>query len=252
METTNPTNPYTTRADKYARYRWDYAPQAIQTILATTGIGADACMADIGSGTGILARHFVERVHCLYAVEPDGHMRAWAEQALACHPSFRSVAGTAEVTTLPDHAVDLIAVGQALHWFEPDAARAEFTRILKPAGWLAVVWNYGTDPHLGEAMREVCSAENGWDASPSAGARSGQPPEFYYRSEQYLQQSFPMTGQENWESFFGALCSDSHAPDEDHPSFDRFMRAARQVFDRFCADGRVTVHFTTQLCLGQM
>jgi SAM-dependent methyltransferase len=37
--------------------------------------------------------------------------------------------------------VDLVAAGQAFHWFDPKAARAEFLRVLKPGGRVALVWN---------------------------------------------------------------------------------------------------------------
>ena len=54
---------------------------------------------------------------------------------------FASINGSAEATTLDDASVDFITAGQAFHWFEPDAARREFLRILKPDGWIVVLWN---------------------------------------------------------------------------------------------------------------
>ncbi len=37
--------------------------------------------------------------------------------------------------------MDFVTAGQAFHWFEPAAARVEFQRILKPAGWVVLIWN---------------------------------------------------------------------------------------------------------------
>jgi len=37
--------------------------------------------------------------------------------------------------------VDFITAGQSFHWFEPDAARGEFRRIIKPGGWMVIAWN---------------------------------------------------------------------------------------------------------------
>src|SRR5580658_2649045 len=68
-------------------------------------------------------------------------MRAAGEELLAAYPKFRSVGAPAEATTLPDASVELVTAAQAFHWFDPAAARAEFARILRPSGWVAVIWN---------------------------------------------------------------------------------------------------------------
>jgi SAM-dependent methyltransferase len=48
----------------------------------------------------------------------------------------------AENSGLRSHSLDLIAVAQALHWFDLDAFYMEAKRVLKPEGALAV-WCYG-------------------------------------------------------------------------------------------------------------
>src|SRR5947207_1707846 len=35
---------------------------------------------------------------------------------------------------------DLVLAAQAFHWFEPSVALTEFRRILKPGGWVALLW----------------------------------------------------------------------------------------------------------------
>src|SRR3712207_7979072 len=71
------------------------------------------------------------------------HTRYWRDWSsdvcssdlrLGRHPRFTSVAGTAEATTLDEVSVDFVTAGQAFHWFDPERARAEFARILKPGG----------------------------------------------------------------------------------------------------------------------
>jgi len=74
----DPTRRFSSKAEKYAKYRWDYAPQAIQTIFEVTHLSAESSVADIGSGTGILTRHFVDKVKCVFAVEPNREMRQLA------------------------------------------------------------------------------------------------------------------------------------------------------------------------------
>ncbi len=55
------------------------------------------------------------------------------------------LAGSAEELPLPDAAVDLVAVGQAFHWFDLDRALPEIARVLRPGGRLALFYNSRDD-----------------------------------------------------------------------------------------------------------
>jgi SAM-dependent methyltransferase len=57
------------------------------------------------------------------------------------HPRISYRVATAEQAPLEDHAVDLISVAQALHWFDLEAFYREARRVLKTRGVLAV-WSY--------------------------------------------------------------------------------------------------------------
>ena len=57
------------------------------------------------------------------------------------YSGFRSINGTAESTTLSSHSVDFVTAGQAFHWFDRAKAKIEFLRILKPGGWIILIWN---------------------------------------------------------------------------------------------------------------
>ena len=96
---------------------------------------------DIGSGTGISSELFLRQGCTVFGVEPNDAMRTEAERRLERHERFHSIAGSAEQTTLPVGSVDVIATGQAFHWFDVSAARSEFLRILRAARWAAVFWN---------------------------------------------------------------------------------------------------------------
>src|SRR5258708_10524064 len=105
------------------------------------GLRPDHVVADVGSGTGILSKLFLENGNRVIGVEPNDEMRHAGEEFLSSSGNFSSVAGSAEATTLRDANVHFVTVAQAFHWFEPVAARREFLRILRPAGLLVIVWN---------------------------------------------------------------------------------------------------------------
>ena len=77
----------------------------------------------------------------VYGVEPNAEMRVAGERLLARFANFVSIDGTAEQTTLPGGSMDFITSAQAFHWFDREAARAEFARILRPHGWIVLIWN---------------------------------------------------------------------------------------------------------------
>ena len=100
-----------------------------------------AVIADIGSGTGLLTEVFLNSGHRVLGIEPDPEMRAAADWLLQGYPRFTSIAATAEATSLADHSVEVVTVGQAFQWFDREQARREFLRILVPQGWVVLVWN---------------------------------------------------------------------------------------------------------------
>lgn len=247
----DPTQAYSSRAVKYAKYRWDYAPQAIQAILDVTRISTEATIADIGAGTGILTKHFAGIARRVFAIEPNAEMRHMAARILAPYPACRTIDARAEATTLPDHSIDLITVAQAIHWFEPETAREEFLRILKADGWLAILRNYETDKGLRDAVAQILTQEQDVDPSQTNRPAARKPLCFFYGSDDFQRLTFSFTIQETWEEFMGALSSASYSPPEDSPLYAKLERAAREVFDRFGSAGLLAVHGATELCLGQ-
>jgi SAM-dependent methyltransferase len=141
MPASNATSRFSDRVANYVLYRPGYPAEVIQELKAECGLAPSHVVADIASGTGIWTRMLLENGNPVFGVEPNAEMRAAGERLLAAFPKFTSVAGTAEVTTLADQSVDFITAAQAAHWFDRERARREFVRILKPGGWLVLLWN---------------------------------------------------------------------------------------------------------------
>lgn len=142
LHTMSPLNRFSDRAVDYAKYRPSYPQDAIATIVAGLGTLSQLVAADIGAGTGISSRLLAEEGIQVLAIEPNAAMRETATP----HPRVEFLEGTAEATHLTDASVDLVTCFQAFHWFNPEPTLAEFHRILKPTGRLAVVWNNRDKP----------------------------------------------------------------------------------------------------------
>src|SRR5256885_16806379 len=132
---------FSNRVADYVRYRPGYPPAVLDLLRAECSLRPGHVIADIGSGTGLLSELFLKNGNRVYGVEPNEAMRQAGEEYLAAYDGFSSIEGSAESTTLDDASVDFVTAGQAFHWFQQEAARTEFRRILKPDGWIVVAWN---------------------------------------------------------------------------------------------------------------
>src|SRR5262245_37053311 len=112
------TQRFSNRVENYIRYRPNYPTEVLTFLQAECELTPASVVADVGSGTGILAELFLKSGCQVFGVEPNREMREAGERLLKSYSSFTSLAGTAEMTTLPPASVDLIAAGQAFHWFD--------------------------------------------------------------------------------------------------------------------------------------
>src|SRR5215218_5273176 len=138
---TDHTGRFSTRVADYVKYRPGYPPSVLCLLEGECGLDSGSAVADVGSGTGILSELFLKNGNRVYGVEPNREMREAGERLLSSYTNFVSLDGRAEATTLEDTSVDFVTAGQAFHWFDPPHARREFMRILRPGGWVVLVWN---------------------------------------------------------------------------------------------------------------
>src|SRR5690606_35644369 len=135
------TERFSSRVEAYIRSRPGYPAAVCEVLGREIGFTAGWVVADIGSGTGLSTRLFLENGNDIFAVEPKAAMRQAAEAMLAKNAGFRSVEGTAEQTSLASGSTDLVVAGQAFHWFDERQSLREFARILKPGGFVVLMWN---------------------------------------------------------------------------------------------------------------
>jgi SAM-dependent methyltransferase len=119
----------------YDEHRPDYAPAAVRWAL--DGAPRPRVL-DLGAGTGKLTRVLLAYGAAVSAVEPDPLMLAELRGGL---PGALALSGSAEEIPLADRSVDAVVAGNAMHWFDIDAAGPEIARVLVDGGVLAGLWN---------------------------------------------------------------------------------------------------------------
>jgi SAM-dependent methyltransferase len=248
-----PTERFTTRVDHYARYRPGYPAAAIALLKERCGLSAQAVVADVGSGTGILTELLLKSGARVFGVEPNDRMRVAAEAALHGYPRFVSVRGSAEETTLAAASIDLLAAGQAFHWFDPPRARAEALRVARDGAWGALLWNERPlEPPAFlndyEALLHKHAAE--YARITASRADEGRMREFFGGSMEVS--AFPNQQVFDFEGLQGRLMSSSYAPEHGHPEHAPMMAGLRVVFDRHARHGKVVFPYRTLVYYGRL
>jgi ubiquinone/menaquinone biosynthesis C-methylase UbiE len=245
---------FSARVTDYLRYRPGYPSGVLDILRAECFLKSGHSIADIGSGTGFLSELFLKNGNSVFGVEPNEAMRDAGEEYLASHDGFTSVNGSAEATTLEDACVDFVTAGQALHWFDQDACRREFARILKPACWVVIIWNErltDTTPFLHDY--EALLHRFGTDyASVKESYPSEQHMRDFFKSGSYSSHDLPNFQEFDFEGLAGRLRSSSFIPASDHPNFAPMMAELQQIFDGYNQEGQVRLEYTTHIYFGHL
>jgi SAM-dependent methyltransferase len=249
----DPLTRFSNRVENYARYRPAYPAALLDVLKSNCELRETSIVADVGSGTGILSELFLRSGNPVFGIEPNAAMRQSAEQHLQEFANFVSIAATAEATTLASRSVDFITAAQAFHWFERRKAKQEFARILKPGGWVVLIWNerrldssaflreyedlllcYGTD--YNEVRHENVEAEI---------AEFFAPANFELRSLENFQHC-------DFEALKGRVCSASYTPEPGTPNFDSMLSRLAEIFKQYEREGIVTIEYDTKIFYGHL
>ena len=249
----DPTQRFSDRVDHYVRYRPRYPVTVLEVLRQAIGLTPAWRLADIGSGTGISTGLFLENGNTVFAVEPNREMRGAAERLLGAHPGFHSVTGRAEATTLPAASMDAVVAAQAFHWFDADKTREEFRRILRPGGWVVLLWNTRLKDatpfqRAYEALLEEFATVYAQVAhEPIDDAALG-----HFFTSTHPRRTLPNEQTLDYAGLKGRLLSSSYAPAEGHPRHAPMLVALEQLFRAHNRDGRVRFDYVTQVLLGRV
>lgn len=131
----------------YALYRPE-SPQTVFDFLYTHVKNFSAAW-DCGTGNGQVAARLAEEFETVYGTDiSDDQLKHALQKDNIVYRKER-----AEETSFPDRSIDLITVGQAIHWFDFDSFYKEVRRVAAPGAFFAA-WTYSL-LRLTPAVNEV-------------------------------------------------------------------------------------------------
>jgi SAM-dependent methyltransferase len=254
METAfDSTERFSNRVADYIRFRPSYPPQILQTLRDECGLQEGHVIADIGSGTGIWSEILLRNGNTVFGVEPNRAMREAAEKLLIEYSMFHSVAAPAEATTLPAHSVHFVTAAQAFHWFDRERCKVEFQRILRPQGFVVLLWNErqtDTTPFLRDYENLLQTFATDYAQVNHTNIDDAALRDFY--GGDFTHRTFANAQTFDYAGVAGRLLSSSYAPDASDARHAPMLRELKNIFARHQNEGVVRFEYSCNLYFGQM
>ncbi len=249
----DPVARFSNRAENYAKYRPTYPAGVIDILKSDCGLTETSTIADVGSGTGILSELFLKNGNPVVGIEPNAAMRLAAERLLTAFTNFLSADATAEATTLEPASIDFIAAAQAFHWFDREKARREFARILKPGGWVVLIWNerrLDSTPFLRDYENLLLRYGTDYDKVRHENV-TGKIAQFF-APETFKSKSLENSQHFDFESLKGRTRSASYTPEPGTLNFEPLFAKLEELFKAHECDGIVTFEYETRVYYGHL
>ena len=245
---------FSTRVADYVRYRPGYPSALVDLLRDECGLTGQSVIADIGSGTGKLAELFLKNGNKVFGVEPNAEMRGGGEEVLRAYSNFTSVNGSAEITTLGAASVDFVTAGQAFHWFDAKAARGEFARILRPNGYVAIIWNdrrMEESPFARDYENLLQKFGNDYESVKDSYPEVNKIGNFF-GADAFQSRDLPNHQDFDWQALGGRLRSSSYAPLPGDAKFEPMMAAVENIFRANQQNGIVRMNYFTRIYFGHL
>jgi ubiquinone/menaquinone biosynthesis C-methylase UbiE len=247
----NKVDKFSAKSENYAKYRPDYPVEILQ-IFKDYNFCNKSIVADIGSGTGKLTKLFLENGNIVYAVEPNDDMRNMADALLGDYKNYISINGSAENTKLPVETMDFVIVGTAFHWFDAPKAIAEFKRILKKNGVLALIWNDPKmdTPFLIEYDKFIKNIPEYNESPHLRNIPGGTIKSYFYKD--YHEIILKNSQEFNFSELIGRFSSSSYVPKEGTQEYNTSSKYLETIFNQYNEDNKVVFNYNTKIYIGRI
>ena len=241
---------YTNLADAYL-HRPEYAPSAIAELLAAAGVKPGDAACDVGAGAAHLTLELAKFGLKVWAVEPNDAMRANGIKRTVAYPAVQWFEGVGEDTGMEEEKFELVTFGSSFNVCDRQQALRETSRILKPDGWFACMWNHrDLDDPLQQTIEEVIKRNiSGY----SYGTRREDQTEIINQSGLFGPVKFLSGHVEhhlNAEDFIEGWKSHGTVYRQSPEIFDTIIAEIRQVVEHLNQE-TITVPYTTRIWMAQ-
>jgi hypothetical protein len=142
----------------------------------------------------------------------------------------------------------MITAGQAFHWFDIEKTKLEFKKILKPHGYIVLIWNNRKKKGDNFSYEyEKLVSTYGIDYKEIR-KKEGNVGKFY----NYNKKIFYNYQESDFEGFKGRFLSASYIPLENDTVFPEMISKLEEIFHKYEKDGTVKLEYDTEVYYGQL
>ena len=249
-----PSDRFTQTVQDYVKINPFYLEDVLRFLVDECQLSKHRTIAGIGTGTGFVSRLLLEYGNVVYGVEANPLMRDTMIEEFRRYPSFSGVDGTAENTSLDNKSIDIIMAGTAFHWFDLEKTKAEFKRVLKPQGWVLLIWNV-RNPFKTDFLidYENYILKHGKDFRKGNENKTDDDLiQDFFRPFEAKVKSFTNIQQFNWEGLVGKLSSTSHCLKPDDANYEEMLRELRDLYEKHQLNGLVDFEYVTNMYYGHL
>jgi SAM-dependent methyltransferase len=243
---------FSAKAADYIASRPDYPTSLFDVLRNTCKVSVGAFVADIGAGTGLLTKGLLQQGFRVVAIEPNASMRKICDQLLEKYKKYQSADGSAEAIPLEALSVDLITSAQAFHWFEADKAKAEFLRVLRPLGQVALIWNDRVlEDMLHVELDKLFTEFGGPKRAVLVAHKKRVDVSKFFGTTVPIEFSWPHEQSLNQAGLESLAFSRSYMPERNSPAGREISHRVSRIFKSHVKTGLVTVRYTTIVMIGR-
>ena len=218
-----------------------YPQECIDYLVNKFGLSSNNVIADVGAGTGILTKPFLNMGCSAYAVEPNDDMFTELSKNLSQYSNVILLKTSAEKTEIPENSCDAVVVGTAFHWFDKDKFHSECERILKNKKYIAIL-RISNNTEADKRIEEIkhYSEQDLSDAK-----------EFFGKGFiEYVSFEYTLTFDE--ERYINNLLSSATAPLPNDANFDEYVNKCKSVFHKHFSTGAAELPFIVNCYIGRL
>ena len=218
-----------------------YPQECIDYLVNKFGLSSNNVIADVGAGTGILTKPFLNMGCSAYAVEPNDDMFTELSKNLSQYSNVILLKTSAEKTEIPENSCDAVVVGTAFHWFDKNKFRSECERILKNKKHIAILRisnNNDADKEIDE-MRHYTEQDI-------------QSAKEFFRDGFFEHIKFEYYEAFDEERYINNLLSSATAPLPSDARFDDYVEKCRTVYSKHFENGIAHLPFVVNCFVGSL
>uniref|UniRef100_A0A914E8K7 Uncharacterized protein n=1 Tax=Acrobeloides nanus TaxID=290746 RepID=A0A914E8K7_9BILA len=130
-------------AELYEGSRPGYPNELFERLVEMTNLNEEANLLEIGTGTGKATKPLAEKGFRITGIELGSQLAKFSRKVLQAYPNVDIINSSYEDADLPLHSYDLIFSAAAIHWIRPEVKYTKTHALLKPGGYMAIIWGQG-------------------------------------------------------------------------------------------------------------